>query len=86
MVARVLLDRPAHLGTHGVLGLCVVVVSGAHGPAHLDAREDAFLGAFQQTLADMGEEEFEKQRAALLALKMMKVGGWGVTSGGGGRQ
>ncbi|KAL4440115.1 hypothetical protein ABPG75_003116 [Micractinium tetrahymenae] len=58
--------------THGVLGLCVVVVSGAHGPAHLDARIEAFLAAFQQTLAGMGEEEFEKQRAALLALKMMK--------------
>lgn len=58
--------------THGVLGLCIVVVSGAHGPTHLDARIEAFLGAYQKTLAEMGEEEFEKQRQALLALKMMK--------------
>lgn len=71
--------------THGVLGLCVVVVSGAHGPAHLDARIEAFLGAFQQTLAGMGEEEFERQRAALLALKMMKVGGRQGGAAGGGR-
>ena len=110
--------------------------AGAHGPTHLDARIEAFLGAYQKTLAEMGgccrvagdaevslfcggvqagmpcclqvqrrhgyvcrtpctdpagcnlhpscvshlrayppagEEEFEKQRQALLALKMMKV-------------
>ncbi|EFN52789.1 hypothetical protein CHLNCDRAFT_138430 [Chlorella variabilis] len=58
--------------THGVLGLCVVVVSGAHGPAHLDVRIEAFLASFAATLAEMGEEEFEKQRQALLAIKMMK--------------
>ena len=59
--------------THGLLGLCVVVVSGAHGPAHLDVRIEAFLASFAATLAEMGEEEFEKQRQALLAIKMMKV-------------
>ena len=59
--------------THGVLGLCVVVVSGVHGPAHLDARIEAFLASFVATLAGMPEEEFEKQRQALLAIKMMKV-------------
>ena len=59
--------------THGVLGLCVVVVSGTHGPAHLDERIEAFLAGFAATLAGMGEEAFEKQRQGLLALKMMKV-------------
>lgn len=46
-----------------------------HGPAHLDARIEAFLSGYQQTLAGLGEEEFERQRASLLALKMMKVRG-----------
>ena len=65
--------------THGVLGLVVGVVSGVHGPAHLDARVEAFLAAFgDTTLASMGEEEFEGQRQALLAHKMMKVCAGGV--------
>lgn len=68
--------------THGVLGLCVSVVSGAHGPLHLDARIESFLGGFAESLAGMEEAEFEEQRESLLAIKMMKVGVAGVWVGG----
>lgn len=58
--------------THGVAGLCVVVQSGTHGPAHLDARVDAFLAEFGKKLVDMEAEEFEKNREALISNKMLK--------------
>jgi secreted Zn-dependent insulinase-like peptidase len=55
--------------THGVLGYAVVVVSGEHGPAHLDGRIDAFLSSFGAKLAAMPAPEFEAHRAALAATK-----------------
>jgi secreted Zn-dependent insulinase-like peptidase len=58
--------------THGALGLCCLVQSGARGPAHLDARIDAFLAAFAARLAEMPAEEFEKNRAALIAAKLSR--------------
>ena len=99
--------------THGVLGFCVVIVSGARGrhaccssgplfcyvrpppachggpreteaplppsgcagvypPSHLDARMEAFLEVFSEKLGGMSEAEFEEQRQALLAAKLMK--------------
>ena len=61
--------------THGVLGFAVVVVSAAHGPEYLDARVDAFLNSYWAVLQAMTAEEFEQQREALLAQKLMKVGG-----------
>eukprot|EP00887_Chlorella_sp_A99_P000580 scaffold17.g580.t1 len=57
--------------THGVLGFALLVMSGEHGPAHLDARIDAFLLAFGD-LANMSAEEFEKHRAALISAKLQK--------------
>lgn len=58
--------------THGVLGFAVLVMSGEHGPAHLDARMDAFLEAFAQQLASMSSEEFEKHRASLISAKLQR--------------
>jgi nardilysin len=58
--------------THGALGLCCLVQSGARGPAHLDARIDAFLAAFAARLAAMPAEEFDKNRAALVAAKLSR--------------
>jgi len=55
--------------THGVLGFAVVVVSGEHGPAFLDARVEAFLASFTERLATMPASEFEAHRAALAATK-----------------
>ncbi|GAB4823775.1 hypothetical protein N2152v2_010821 [Parachlorella kessleri] len=58
--------------THGILGFCVVIMSGVHGPAYLDSRIEAFLEGFAERLGSMAEEEFEKNRAALLSTKLMK--------------
>lgn len=58
--------------THGVVGFCVVVQSGVHGPAHLEARVEAFLESFGQRLQGMEEAEFEQNRTSLLASKLMK--------------
>ena len=55
--------------THGVLGYAVTVVSGEHGPAHLDARVEAWLAGFAGRLADLPAAEFEAHRAALAASK-----------------
>ena len=46
--------------------------SGTHGPAHLDARIDAFLGAFAKQLGAMSEDELEGHRQALIAAKTLK--------------
>ena len=40
---------------------------------HLDARIDAFLTSFAGRLDAMTDAEFEENRSALLALKMLKV-------------
>ncbi|KAK9808961.1 hypothetical protein WJX72_007074 [[Myrmecia] bisecta] len=58
--------------THGILGFCFLVVSGVHGPAHLDARIEDFLASFPTALAALSDEEFERHRAALIAAKMQK--------------
>ena len=55
--------------THGVLGFAVVVASGEHGPAAIDARVDAFLSSFVDTLATMPDAALEAHRAALAAAK-----------------
>lgn len=36
------------------LTMSASAAAGAHGPTHLDARIEAFLGAYQKTLAEMG--------------------------------
>jgi len=46
--------------------------AGAHGPAHLDARIDAFLSGFEATLAKLAPEELERHREALVAAKLEK--------------
>ena len=46
--------------------------AGVHGPAHLDARIDAFLEAFSQRLAAYSDEEFDTLRSALIAAKLQK--------------
>ncbi|KAG7670534.1 hypothetical protein Ndes2526B_g00294 [Nannochloris sp. 'desiccata'] len=58
--------------THGISGFCVVVQSGVHGPVYLDARVDVFLSGFLERLKKMDTTEFEKNREALLANKLMK--------------
>ena len=58
--------------TYGISGLCIVIQSGVYDPCHLDARIDAFLSSFLTTLREMSDEEFEKNREALLANKMIK--------------
>jgi len=58
--------------THGTSGFCVVVQSGVHGPVHLDSRVDVFLSGFLERLKNMDSTEFEKNREALLANKLMK--------------
>ncbi|KAK9820983.1 hypothetical protein WJX81_000873 [Elliptochloris bilobata] len=58
--------------THGMLGFAVVVVSGVHGPAHLDARVDAFLGGYEAALAALEPDALERHRAALIAAKLQK--------------
>ncbi len=50
------------------------LAAGVHGPAYLDGRIEAFLEGFAERLGSMAEEEFEKNRAALLSTKLMKVG------------
>ena len=45
---------------------------GVHGPAHLDARVDAFLGGYEATLAALEPEALERHRAALIAAKLQK--------------
>ncbi len=51
-----------------LIGAC----SGTHAPAHLDARIDAFLGAFGKTLEGMPADELEGHREALIAAKTLK--------------
>jgi nardilysin len=59
--------------THGVLGFAVVIMSGTAPPSTVDARIEAFLSSFwKDRLESMAEEDFERQRAALLASKMVK--------------
>ena len=45
---------------------------GEHGPAHLDARVDAFLGGYEAALAALEPEALERHRAALIAAKLQK--------------
>ncbi len=49
-----------------------MLASGVHGPAHLDARIDAFLAEFEASLAALTPEALEKHRAALIAAKLHK--------------
>jgi len=58
--------------THGVLGFVVAVQSAKHGPQHLEARIDAFLDSFRMVLAAMPSDEFECNRAAVVAAKLQK--------------
>ena len=46
--------------------------AGAHGPAHLDARIDAFLQTFEDTLRRLSPDELEGHRGALIASKTLK--------------
>ena len=46
--------------------------TGEHGPAHLDARVDAFLGGYEAALAALEPEALERHRAALIAAKLQK--------------
>lgn len=39
---------------------------------HLDQRVDEFLASYQQRLADLAEEEFERHKAALVASKLTR--------------
>ncbi|KAJ9521995.1 hypothetical protein QJQ45_024891, partial [Haematococcus lacustris] len=43
--------------THGVLGLCGLIVSASHPPQHLELRLDAFLTAFYTKLQGLSDEE-----------------------------
>jgi nardilysin len=58
--------------THGISGFCVVVQSGVHGPVHLNSRVDVFLSGFLDKMKITEPAEFEKNRQALLANKLMK--------------
>ncbi len=58
--------------THGVLGFAVTVQSAKHGPAHLDARIDAFLASYEDALRAMPSDEFERNRAAVVSSKLQK--------------
>ena len=58
--------------THGVLGFAISVQSAKHGPSYLDTRIDAFLAAFANTLRDMPADEFERNRAAVISVKLQK--------------
>ncbi len=58
--------------THGVLGFCVTVVSAAYPPGHVEERIEAFLGGFGAVLDAMSEEEYERNRAALIANKLQR--------------
>ncbi|KAK9797401.1 hypothetical protein WJX73_004607 [Symbiochloris irregularis] len=63
--------------THGALGISCTVVSGVHGPAHLDARIEAFVHGYAATLEAMPEAEWEGHRQALIQAKMQKDGSIG---------
>jgi nardilysin len=58
--------------THGISGFCVVVQSSVYGPLHLNSRVDVFLTGFLERLKNMDMPEFEKNRQALLANKLLK--------------
>ena len=45
---------------------------GTHAPSELEARIEAFLAGFAETLADMPAGDFERHRASLLAAKLQK--------------
>ena len=47
-------------------------VAGTHGPAHLDARIDAFLAGFAEALGAMSRDELDGHREALIAAKTLK--------------
>lgn len=46
--------------------------TGAHGPAHLQKRIDAFLEGLAPRFDKIGAEEFETDRRALIAAKLQK--------------
>ena len=70
------LVRCDHRASTRRLGSCYYVftlcAAGAHGPAHLDARIDAFLQTFEETLRRLSPDELEGHRGALIASKTLK--------------
>ncbi|KAL6745941.1 Metalloenzyme, LuxS/M16 peptidase-like protein, partial [Haematococcus lacustris] len=58
--------------THGVLGLCGLIVSASHPPLHLEQRLDAFLNAFYDKLQGLSDEEVGRHKAALTANKLQR--------------
>lgn len=58
--------------TQGVLGFMVIVQSASHSPAHVDARIEEFLAAFEGTLAGLSPELFERHRAAVVAQRLQR--------------
>lgn len=58
--------------THGVPAFVVVVQSASHVPSHLDARIEEFLAAFEATLTGLSPEQFERHRAAVVALRLQR--------------
>lgn len=47
-------------------------LAGAHGPGHLEARIEAFIKGFEDTLDSMPPEEWEQHREALIQAKKQK--------------
>jgi len=58
--------------THGALGWAVTIVSDKAAPAQLEARLEAFLAAFREQLADMPADQFERNRASVVAARLRK--------------
>lgn len=56
--------------THHVQGFSVWLMSAKYAPADICRRVDAFLEGFQNTLAEMGEEDFHRHVDALSAAKV----------------
>ncbi|KAJ4782768.1 Insulinase (Peptidase family M16) family protein [Rhynchospora pubera] len=57
---------------HGVRGLQFIIQSTVKDPLHIDARVNAFLGMFENTLYEMSEEDFKSNVNALIDLKLEK--------------
>lgn len=53
------------------------VHTGVHGPAHLDARIEAFVNSYAATLEAMPEAEWQGHRQALIQAKLQKDGSIG---------
>eukprot|EP00884_Botryococcus_braunii_P020235 jgi/Botrbrau1/6896/Bobra.67_3s0015.1 len=56
--------------THAMLGFAFVIVSGTHGPAHLDQRIRAWLAEAEKRLAGMEEAELAAFRTAAISGKL----------------